>query len=49
MKLFFCVREEIRTLTISRHPLKVVRLPVSPPGHLSAAKLKFLFKKTEGK
>lgn len=26
------VREEIRTPTISRHPLKVVRLPISPPG-----------------
>jgi hypothetical protein len=31
-ELFLRVREEIRTLTISRHPLKVVRLPISPPG-----------------
>jgi hypothetical protein len=23
----------IRTSTVSRHPLKVVRLPISPPGH----------------
>ena len=23
---------EIRTRTVARHPLKVVRLPISPPG-----------------
>jgi len=31
-KLKLSAREEIRTPTISRHPLKVVRLPISPPG-----------------
>ena len=25
-------QDEIRTRTVARHPLKVVRLPVSPPG-----------------
>ena len=33
----FCIfkeraQDESRTRTVSRHPLKVVRLPVSPPG-----------------
>lgn len=30
---FVSARDEIRTHTISRHPLKMVRLPISPPGH----------------
>ena len=25
-------RKRIRTATVARHPLKVVRLPISPPG-----------------
>ena len=31
---FLSAQNEIRTRTVSRHPLKVVRLPISPPGHL---------------
>src|SRR5690554_7178561 len=31
---FCCAREQIRTAThLVRHPLKMVRLPISPPGH----------------
>ena len=36
---------EIRTRTVSRHPLKVVRLPISPPGPVvttRATKVEFL-------
>ncbi len=33
-ELMKCARNEIRTRTPKRrHPLKVVRLPISPPGH----------------
>ncbi len=30
--LVISARERIRTATVARHPLKVVRLPISPPG-----------------
>ena len=29
-----CAQDWIRTSTVARHPLKMVRLPISPPGQL---------------
>jgi hypothetical protein len=36
--LVYGARDEIRTRTIARHPLKVVRLPISPPGPIICCK-----------
>lgn len=35
-KDFYCALKRIRTATVARHPLKMVRLPISPPGQLVA-------------